>query len=205
MYNVAIVGKMGAGKSSLANHLVDVHKYTRVANAGALKALAQMAYGPIDKGGKYTITRMNQDTWAEGVPVYEDHEVSGREILQGIGQTLKEFDRDIWLKAMVRDMATKQGPFVCDDTRFPFEADFLKNEGWIIVKLYVPKEVRAERYERLYGRKPTDEELNHPSETEVDNIAEDIGFSGESPIEEIVQGLFDHMAWRESYEVGDYQ
>lgn len=201
MFNVAIVGKMGAGKSSLANYLVDVHKYTRVANAGALKSLAQMAYGPIDKGGKYTVTRIDDMAWDEK---YVETEISGREVLQGIGQTLKEFDRDIWLKAMVRDMATKQGPFVCDDTRFPFEAEFLKNEGWIIVKLYVPKEVRAERYERLYGRKPTEEELNHPSETEVDNIAEDIGFSGEEPIEQIVQGLFDHMAWKESYEVGDY-
>lgn len=203
MYNVAIVGKMGAGKSSLANHLVDVHKYTRVANAGALKTLAQMAYGPIDKGETYRVTRNADMAWTTHDD-WREFEVSGREILQGIGQTLKEFDRDIWLKAMERDMATKQGPFVCDDTRFPFEADYLRNAGWVIVKLYVPKEVRAERYERLYGRVPTAEELSHPSETEVDNIQEDIGFSGEWPIDEIVKGIFDHMSWKESVEVGDY-
>lgn len=194
MYNVAIVGKMGAGKSSLANHLVDVHKYTRVANAGALKALAAMAYGPIDKSETYRVTRIPEFAWGNE---YEEDEISGREVLQGIGQIVKEFDRDFWLKAMMRDIETKgNGPFVCDDTRFPFEADFLRSKGWIIAKLYVPKEVRAERYERLYGRVPTESELNHPSETEVDNIKEDIGLSGEDPIEELIEKLFDHMEWR---------
>jgi energy-coupling factor transporter ATP-binding protein EcfA2 len=195
MFNVAIVGKMGAGKSSLANHLVDVHKYTRVANAGALKALAAMAYGPIDKGETYRVT----------VPCsihdndsHEEREISGREVLQGIGQIVKQFDRDFWLKAMMRDIETKgNGPFVCDDTRFPFEADFLRERGWIIAKLYVPAEIRAERYERLYGRAPTEQELSHPSETEVDNITEDVGLSGTDPIETLVEQLFEHMDWRE--------
>lgn len=199
MYNVAIVGKMGAGKSSLANHLVDVHKYTRVANAGALKALAAMAYGPIDKSETYRITRRNEMSWGTE---WLEEPISGRQVLQGIGQIVKEFDRDFWLKAMMRDIETKgNGPFVCDDTRFPFEAEFLKQRDWIIVKLYVPKEVRAERYRTLYGRVPTEAELSHPSETEVDDIEEDIGFSGERPIEEIVDGIFEHMAWREGREI----
>lgn len=196
MYNLAIVGKMGSGKSSLANHLVDVHKYTRVANAGALKTLAAMAYGPIDKGESYGVTRLDGISWGEE---YEPVQISGREVLQGIGQIVKQFDRDFWLKAMMRDIDRKgNGPFVCDDTRFPFEADFLRDKEWIIVKLYVAKEVRAERYLSLYGRVPTESELNHPSETEVDNIEEDIGFSGERPIEEIVNGIFEHMTWKDT-------
>lgn len=195
MYNVAIVGKMGAGKSSLANHLVDVHKYTRVANAGALKTLAAMAYGPIDKSEAYRVTEDSQMGFHD--IAYVERELSGRQVLQGLGQIVKEFDRDFWLKAMSRDMENKRGPFVCDDTRFPFEADYLRNNGWLIVKLYVAKEVRAQRYEYLYGRAPTEEELNHPSETEVDNIEEDIGFSGEQPVEQIAREIFEHIEWRE--------
>jgi energy-coupling factor transporter ATP-binding protein EcfA2 len=194
--NVAIVGKMGSGKSTLANHLVDVHKYTRVANAGALKALATMAYGPIDKGETYRVTERDEMAWDEQ---WKEREISGRQVLQGIGQIVKEFDRDFWLKAMMRDVATKgNGPFVCDDTRFPFEADFLRERGWLIVKLYVAKEVRAQRYESLYGRAPTEAELNHPSETEVDDIKEDLGFSGESPVQDIVKGILDHIEWVEN-------
>lgn len=194
MYNIAIVGKMGSGKSSLANYLVDVHQYTRIANAGSLKALAAMAYGPIDKSQTYKVTQAKYE-WDGRT---EEREFSGRQILQGLGQIVKEFDRDFWLKAMMRDMDVKgNGPFVCDDTRFPFEADFLRKHGWIIVKLYVPKEVRAERYHTLYGRYPTIEELSHESETAVDDIEEDIGFSGESPIEETVQAIFTHMDWRD--------
>jgi hypothetical protein len=194
MYNVAIVGKMGSGKSSLANHLVDVYKYTKVANAGALKALAAMAYGPIDKGEAYEIKDLDGFSY----------ERSGREILQGLGQVVKQFDRNFWLRAMSRDMETKSPPFVCDDTRFPFEATYLKEHGWVIVKLYVPKEVRAERYMNLYGRYPTPEELSHPSETEVDDIEEDLGLSGEAPISELVAQIFDHFSWKESYDNGDF-
>lgn len=197
MMNVAIVGKMGAGKSSLANFLVDVHQYTRVANAGALKALAQMAYGPIDKSETYRITT----TLPFGETV--QHELSGREVLQGIGQTLKEFDRDIWLKAMVRSMETMQGPFVCDDTRFPFEAGFLKGKGWIIAKLQVPEEIRMNRYQHLYGRIPTEQELNHASETEVDNIQEDILLDGEKPVIDLAEELFRFMDQLE-YQGVDY-
>lgn len=199
MMNIAIVGKMGSGKSSLANYLVDVHKYTRVANAGALKTLAEMAYGPIDKGKTYRITKPHfippgfGGASLVGETEYRDTEVSGREILQGIGQTLKEFDRDIWLKAMERSMMEHTGPFVCDDTRFKFEAEWLKARGWLVVSLYVPTEVRMERYKNLYGRYPTEEEMNHPSETEVYDIDYDLLLTTTVPVPELVEQIFDHV------------
>lgn len=206
MYNVAIVGKFGSGKSTLAERLVDHHGYTRVANAGALKQLAAMAYGEIDKSQSYEITQIQTVNLGSNLDYRQEEvtfNVSGREILQGLGQVVKEFDRNFWLKAMMRDAATKAGPFVCDDTRFPFEADFLRDNGWIIVKLYVPQEIRMERYKDIYGRYPTETEMNHPSETMTDDITEDLALSGTQSPEEIIEMLLDHMEWRSMNANGD--
>lgn len=186
MYNVAIVGKFGSGKTSLANALTKFAGYTQVANADALKQLAYKAYGDVDKAAMYEV--VNTDG--------TKRDVSGREILQGLGQIVKDFDRDFWLKSMYRDMSEKVGPFVCDDTRFQFEADSLREHNFIIVKLYVPPEVRLARYNDMYGRNPTESELNHPSETELDNIEYDLLLSGTETVTDLVDQIMDHMQWR---------
>lgn len=182
MYNIAIVGKMGSGKSSLANYLIDVEGFTRVANAGAIKALAEMAYGPIDKSKDYVVSHD-----------YGDAIVSGREILQVLGSLVKDLDQYFWLKSMVRSMEHLNPPFVCDDTRFPFEARFLQSEGWKVARLNVPEGERIARYETLYGREPTAEELAHESEVSVDYIKPDIELDGTDPTILIAEKLIDAL------------
>jgi dephospho-CoA kinase len=174
--NIAIVGRMYAGKTTLAENLVASHGYSRVAMAGPLKLIAQLAYGGVvEKDKEYpTIDRATGDLVIK----------SGRTILQQIGQSLKEVDRDIWLKIFIND-TTQMGkePYVCDDVRFQFEADYLKDQGWKIVKIETPEEERIRRAVRLTGVIPTEAELNHESEREVEAIAADAVYFGDSPIE----------------------
>ena len=151
---------MASGKSSIAQVLVDAG-YTRISFAQPLKNVAELAYGPIDKSASYSVTSLT------GQPEF----ISGREILQGVGQSVKTLDRDFWLRCFFRT-ANKLGdfPLVVDDGRFRFERDALREKGWLIVGLQVPEDVRKARYLSLYGRYPTDSELNHPSETEIPDI-----------------------------------
>lgn len=161
--NIAIVGKMYAGKTTLANELVKGHGYTRVAMAGPLKQLALLAYGEdVVKDKEYSTIDLTT-----GEAIFK----SGRAILQGIGQSIKAVDRDIWLKVFINDTA-KMGrePYVVDDVRFGFEADYLREKGWLIVKVLTPEHTRVNRATFNTGRKPTKEELNHESEREVDDI-----------------------------------
>jgi hypothetical protein len=82
-------------------------------------------------------------------------------------------DRDFWINSLMADLDNGNygvGPFVTDDCRFPYEAQALKGEGFLIVKLDVDIDVRIQRYEATYGRKPTPEELVHPSEIELVDI-----------------------------------
>lgn len=165
MTNIAIVGKMYAGKTTLAEEFVRSHDYTRVMMAGPLKALAQLAYGrfdlPVDKGSTYSTSFGDK---------------SGRQILQEIGQSMKAVDRDFWLKCFINDTNAMSAhghrdvKFVVDDVRFEFEAEYLRNEGWTIIKVNTPEATRLARGERALGRPISPEELAHESEAEVDRI-----------------------------------
>lgn len=171
--HIAIVGKMYAGKTTLAEYLVEHHGYLRRAMAGPLKALGEFAYGePVQKDKEYLVT----DMWT-GLAI----EKTGREILQGIGQALKVVDRDIWLKCFINDTAPLmlEKPLTVDDVRFAFEANYLRSNGWTIVKVDTPDEERIRRAFKLTGKEPTQKELTHESEIEVDTIRPDIMIPGD--------------------------
>jgi dephospho-CoA kinase len=176
--NIAIVGKMYAGKTTLANQLVEDHGYSRVAMAGPLKLLAQLAYGEfVEKDKEYATT--DRDT---GDVVVK----TGRSILQGIGQSLKYVDRDIWLKIFVNDTTNMdRAPYVVDDVRFRFEADYLRDQGWMIVGVLTNDDERIRRAVELAGKAPTDAELNHESEREAESIEVDAFVSGNADMKDL--------------------
>ena len=183
--NIAITGRMAAGKSTISQELIDQHRYVFASFARNLKTLASKVYGygqPIQKGATYPVT--DQYTGRR-------EERTGREILQRLGQSVKELDRDFWIRWMLADLAGQDGPFVLDDLRFDYEADALRREGWFIVKVEAPEHVRAARYFSLYGRLPSEAELAHPSETGVDSVRADLHVSGEGDVVDNVLDILD--------------
>ena len=181
MTNIAIVGKMYAGKTTLADALVP-HGYQKSMMAGPLKAIARLAYGEeIDKGKQY------ETTVSTRVIKFK----SGRQILQEVGQSMKEVDRDFWLKCFINDIEfrsqlqssqRRSSQFVVDDVRFKFEADYLREAGWTIVKVETPEIIRLDRGRKALGRSITPEELYHESEIEVDSIEADTIWRGDTPL-----------------------
>ncbi len=158
--NIALFGHMASGKSSIAQALIDIG-YVRLAFAQPLKDISELAYGPIDKSGKYTVVGLDG----------AEETISGREVLQRVGQSIKTHDRDFWLRCFFRTATTfGRNPLVVDDGRFLFECDALREKGWLIVGVAVPVEVRRERYLAAYGRYPTPEEESHQSEVEIPDI-----------------------------------
>ena len=160
MKNVALFGQMASGKSAIASALVD-SGYIQLAFAQPLKNIAELAYGKVDKSGEYAITTL------EGETEY----ISGREVLQRVGQSIKSHDRDFWLRCFFSTARNYlDAPLVVDDGRFKFERDSLRAQGWTIVGIDTPERVRRERYRTVYGRFPTDVELSHQSEVELPEI-----------------------------------
>lgn len=160
MRNVALFGQMASGKSTISTALVD-SGYVQLAFATPLKNISELAYGRIDKSGNYTVTSL------DGV----EATISGREVLQRVGQSIKSHDRDFWLRCFFKTSQNYGNtPLVVDDGRFKFERDALLGRNWLIVGINTPERVRRERYRAIYGRYPTDVELSHQSEIELPDI-----------------------------------
>ncbi len=190
MTNIAIVGQMYAGKTTLAEALFRVGGHNRVLMAGPLKAIARLAFDPaggIDKGKMYKTTY--------GLK-------SGRQILQEVGQSMKEVDRDFWLNCFFNDIENtmmqedEDVNFVVDDVRFLFEANALRERKWYVIKVETPEEVRLARGREALGRDITPEELGHESEVEVGLIIPNFIWDGTTPLEEYddrVKSMLHHL------------
>lgn len=160
--SIALIGRMGSGKSTIAQLLTDLYGYTKMSWAQPVKDIAALAYGPVDKGQGYEVELPNGKSAVR----------SGRELLQRIGtDALREqVDRSFWIRAGIRRIEARPDiVWVNDDTRFPNEADALARRGWYIVRVDLPEDLRRERLLEAHGQ--IDEAaLNHPSETGIDDI-----------------------------------
>lgn len=157
--NIALIGRMGTGKSTIAEALRP-YGYSKFSWASAVRDVAKMAYGAIDKNRIYEVT-------VDGQPTAR----TGREILQRIGTDAlrDQVDQDFWIRTGLRTIHDLPEPLVNDDTRFENEAATLARSGWVIVKVQIPEEIRLHRLTQLYGDKVGDV-LQHPSETQVEEI-----------------------------------
>lgn len=170
MKNIILFGNMYSGKSTIAAALAEMG-YARISFANALKNIASIGYGRVAKNEFYPVTDDDGNISL----------ISGRELLQRMGQIIKQVDRDFWLKCAMRDSNNYlDQPLVIDDGRFNFEFEQMKNAGWFTVGVEAPFDVRMERAQMLLGRLPTENELFHESEMEIEPIVQkaDIIVSG---------------------------
>lgn len=134
---IALVGKQGAGKTSIAAALEE-RGFTPFSWATPAKTLASWAYGPINKARAYEVSRA-------GLPSV----LTGREILQRITtEAIRDnVDEDFWVRIGINalDQYPEHGPWVNDDTRLPNEAEALARRGFVIVKVAAPIELREQR------------------------------------------------------------
>lgn len=175
--NVILFGNMYSGKSTIAAALCDMG-YTKLSFSSALKNFASLAYGTIDKSQYYPVTDKTGRC----------EMITGRQLLQNMGQIVKEVDKEFWLKCTMRDARNYlDQPLVIDDGRFIFEFLNMKNAGWFTVGINTPYDKRMERAVKVNGRVPTESEINHESENELSNImlSVDMVLTGlEDPYEE---------------------
>ena len=132
---IAFAGKSGSGKTTMANFLVENFNFVKYSFAGAVKELAAELFDVHDKD---------------------------RTLLQSIGGKMRDIDSEVWIKYLIRKIESEDHPnVVIDDCRYLNEVEWLRDFGFVIVK--------------LVGREGnlTPEQRNHPSEAEVDEIQED--------------------------------
>lgn len=151
--NIAFIGKAGSGKSTCADILIERFKYERLSFAEPLKV---------------------------GCGTRDD-----RGLLQKVGHGMRDLFPDFWVNLAIADMQQRneterwwdhgmgQPPhFVNDDTRYLNEAEKLKAEGFVIVRVAAPRHTRLDRLRRN-GRLQDEAQLDFISETLLDDYDED--------------------------------
>jgi len=152
-FRIALTGRMGTGKSTLAEFLKNSFGFQRRSFAAKLKEMAREMF---------------------------DMKSKDRVLLQTLGSKLREVQSDVWAKYVI-DEINETAPLrvVIDDMRYLNEATALKENGFKLVGLYALKESILKR--RPVGFTP--ETARHPSETETDEIHVDCALDTSLSIE----------------------
>ena len=117
------------GKDSLAHQLVASHGFTRLAFADALRDLAPIVDPPLQSallacGGDWELAK------AQNPAV--------RESLQRVGEGAREvFGRDIWIRTLASRLGGT-GRYVISDVRYLEEAQFIREQGGLLVNICRP-------------------------------------------------------------------
>jgi len=160
---IGITGKIGSGKTTLANYLVKSHNYTEYSMASPIKSIAQI-FG-------YTHDQLN-GSQQQKLEIHEHWGISGREFLQKVGTELfrdkiKEVlpnMKSVWVDLFRLQYEKEPKAYVISDIRFVDEANIIKQLGGIIIKVVRNSDVSsATRIEHV-----------HKSELEMDSIPIDI-------------------------------
>lgn len=154
---VAFYGPMCAGKSTAARVLVEEFGYVRFAFADKLKEVVLDLFGLAGK---------DENT---------------RRVLQTFSADCKKVLPDVWIDNLLQNVykSATYGVLnvVLDDLRFIHEAEVLKENGFTLIRIDTPEEIRLERVYKLYPNTSKDS-LSHNSELEWKSIAPDFTISG---------------------------
>lgn len=147
--NVAFTGKFGSGKTTAANYLVEKHGFVKMSLADPMRQIVREIFGIESKSD----------------PRY-------RRIMQKLGTDwFRSEDPDVWINYLLKRVRDEYRPIVVDDVRFLNEALALVRNGWKIIYLKCPDNVRIERCKARDGHFE-DTTMNHFSELGVDVVVE---------------------------------
>ena len=171
MIPVIIVGKMGSGKTIVADLLKRDYNYVKFSMATWLKKVIHDHYG---------IHTPSKALSIKDKPI--------REYYQALGESLRRIDPMWHIDEVIADIKCNEHDtrFVIDDIRYHNEAEELKKHfKCISIKVASPKLTRVERIILRDMVVPTETQLTNPSEEEVDGIIADFEIINDGSIDDL--------------------
>jgi dephospho-CoA kinase len=113
--NIALMGKSGTGKTTVAKQLVSGHGYHRCTPGDICRQVCSLVFGKQE-----------------------------RSVMNKVTELLKTIDNLVWLKAAMAN-APPGRPLVYDSMRFADDYDYLRNEGFEVWLVESREDLRHER------------------------------------------------------------
>ena len=142
---IAIHGKMCSGKTTISNCIINYYKK---------KGLILKKISFADKVYEIAYDLFNMK--------YKD-----RKLLQSIGTKMREINDNVWVDYLLNN---NKEDIIVDDARYINELKALKDNGFIIIKLDLDKDIQLKRLKKCYPDTYINhiENLNHESENNSD-------------------------------------
>lgn len=182
---IALMGPMGSGKSTIADLLVENYGFRQYAFGDAVKYVSHKYF---DCG--------NFDAYIEGKLEHKP-----RSLYQKVGQKLREFDQDIWVKTLEYKLAqhfsSTNIPVVIDDLRQPNERLWAFDKGIPVIRVYASKDIRIQRLENR-GDIFEEEHLNHDTEKFLNILTYDYTIVNNGSIDDLKEqvNIAMHQLWK---------
>jgi len=133
MVLIGIAGRIGSGKDTVADELVEKHGFMKMPFAGPLKTAAKVLFG-------FSEEQMNDRELKECVNEYWG--ITHRSALQKLGTECMRgvFGQDFWLKRWMLGYHTWKDTdhIVVPDVRFENEANLIRNFNGMIIHIRRP-------------------------------------------------------------------
>jgi len=174
LLKLALCGKLRSGKDTVAAHLCGSYGFWEYSFATALKDVAKRLYP----------TKFNSKP---------------RALLQQLGEWLCEFDPDIFIDATFQKIHNDRQwldgitRIVITDLRKTYEYERLRAEGFTIIRVNAPLELRLQRALEA-GDNFTLDDLNHPTETAVDGFDVDYEVTNDGSLDHLWSQVDEIMA-----------
>lgn len=185
MIPVIIVGKIGSGKTFIADYLVQKYKYKKHSMATWLKNIIH---------NHYNIQNVSKSLIIKNKPI--------REYYQTLGESLRRIDPMWHIDETIRKIKESQDDnvFVIDDIRYINELDEIRRQfKCISIKVSASKETRLERVILRDMIVPTESQLTDISEIELEDIITDFAVDNNSTIENLIDSI-EKIIRKDAYE-----
>ena len=136
---IGIVGFIGSGKDTVADYLVNFHRFKRESFANSLKDAVSVVFG-WDRElleGRTNQSRIWRETKDEWWSKRLGCEVTPRWVLQYWGTEVvrRHFHDDMWIASLENRLRTSKDDIVITDCRFPNEIKAIRSAGGRVVRI----------------------------------------------------------------------
>lgn len=213
MKKIGLSGKFVSGKTTIANELVKLYGYKRVAIADNIKFICNKLIKSqfTDNNKKDTLynfftNKIKLDSYASDELVNNlfkyfndfirtkkrtwiitDNEFFKNDDYRELTQVVGTIVRDMYgVDIWVKwyiKAIENEEKIICDDVRLKTEKEHLENNGFTIIRLDITKETQNKRHKALYGTLPDEERRNHFTEIDLDNTHFDIRIDNNGEID----------------------
>lgn len=169
---LALTGKARSGKDAIAEYLVANYRFKRFAFGDGIREVCRQLY-----------------------PEQFEGRAKPRALLQGVGQSLRAFDEDVWVKRTLYEISWSwpHGSVVISDLRQPNEYDALIRKGFVIIRVTAPEDLRIQRMLAV-GDAFNSDDLTHDTESYVDSFEVDYEIINDGTLGELHTQVDEFMA-----------